>query len=184
MVRALRRPAARRQRPAFSRLSTVYCLLSTLSFSFFDHTGDIGVRLSGRTLDELFESAAAAFVDSITDPARIEPRRPIWVELESAALDLLLVDFLNEILYRFEVQQFLVAAAQVQVERVGTSSEVRRPASDVESEPTWRLHATLSGEPFDRERHGIKVLIKAVTYHALEVRQTDAGWEATVVFDI
>ncbi len=155
-----------------------------MSFSFFDHTGDIGVRLSGRTLDELFESAAAAFVDSITDPARVEPRRSIGVDLRAAALDLLLVDFLGEILYRFEVEQFVVAAAQVQVERVGTLSEVRPPASDVEPEPTWRVHATLTGEPFDRERHGIKVLIKAVTYHALEVTEDAGGWHATVVFDI
>jgi len=151
-----------------------------LSFSFFDHTGDIGVRLSGRTLDDLFESAAAAFVDSITDPARIKPRRAIRVELESSALDLLLVDFLSEILYRFEVKQFLVAAVQVHI----VGRDLGRERQGTPPAKAWRLHATLSGEPFDRERHGIKVLIKAVTYHALEVTEDADGWHATLVFDI
>ncbi len=60
-----------------------------MSFSFFDHTGDIGVRVRARTLDELFRDAAAAFTDAITDPARIEPRRSVSLTLESPAADLL-----------------------------------------------------------------------------------------------
>jgi SHS2 domain-containing protein len=167
-----------------------------LSFALFGHSGDIGVRLAGRTLDDLFREAAAAFTEAITDPARLEPRRTVSLTLESPAPDLLLVDWLSEILYRFEVEQFLVADARVFLERVGSSSEVRSPESDVDGPDlgrrrsnaspatAWRLQATLSGEPFDRERHAIKVLIKAVTYHALEVREEADGWHATVVFDI
>jgi SHS2 domain-containing protein len=181
-----------------------------LSFALFGHSGDIGVRLAGRTLDDLFREAAAAFTEAITDPARIEPRRSVSLTLESPAPDLLLVDWLSEILYRFEVEQFLVADARVFLERVGSSSEVRPSTSSGRGEPAeprspesdvdgpdlgrrrsnaspataWRLQATLSGEPFDRERHAIKVLIKAVTYHALEVREEADGWHATVVFDI
>jgi SHS2 domain-containing protein len=167
-----------------------------VSFALFGHSGDIGVRLAGRTLDDLFREAAAAFTEAITDPTRIEPRRSVSLALESPAPDLLLIDWLSEILYRFEVEQFLVADARVFLERVGSSSEVRCPESDVEGpDPgrrrsnappatAWRLQATLSGEPFDRERHAIKVLIKAVTYHALEVREEADGWHATVVFDI
>ena len=169
-------------------------MTTSVSFALFGHSGDIGVRLAGRTLDDLFREAAAAFTEAITDPARIEPRRSVSLTLESPAPDLLLVDWLSEVLYRFEVEQFLVADARVFLERVGSSSEVRCPESDVEgpdpdrrrsnAPPVWRLQATLSGEPFDRERHAIKVLIKAVTYHTLEVREEADGWHATVVFDI
>jgi SHS2 domain-containing protein len=149
-----------------------------MSFSFFDHTGDIGVRLTGRTLDDLFLSAARAFSDSVTDPDRIRPRHSVSLALEASALDLLLVDWLSEILYRFEVEQFLVATAIVHVEG-GSLDRAVPGATEV-----WRLRGTLNGEAFDRERHGIKVLIKAITYHALEVREDGDGWHATVVFDI
>jgi SHS2 domain-containing protein len=151
-----------------------------LSFAIFGHSGDIGVRLAGRTLDDLFREAAAAFTEAITDPARIEPRRSVSLALESPAPDLLLVDWLSEILYRFEVEQFLVGAVHVHVD----GPDLGRRRSNAPPATAWRLQATLSGEPFDRERHAIKVLIKAVTYHALEVREEADGWHATVVFDI
>lgn len=147
-----------------------------MPFAFFDHTGDVGVRLDGRTLDDLFRAAAAAFTETLTDPASVEARRSIPLALEASAVDLLLVDWLNEILYRFEVQQFLVAAVQVHIDY--------RDLSSGRSNPAARLQATLSGESFDARRHQIKVLVKAVTYHALEVREDRDGWHATVVFDI
>ena len=151
----------RHQAPGTTHLRPVY--------EFFDHTGDIGVRLSGATLDELFASAAAAFVAAVAEPAGIEPRRAVPVALEASALDLLLVDWLSEILFRFDVGRFLPARAEVGVEPCGEG---------------WRVHGTLTGEVVDPERHGVKLLIKAVTYHALEVKETAQGWTATVVFDI
>lgn len=157
-----------------------------MSFSFFDHTGDIGVRLEGRTLDDLFESAAAAFTETITDPATIEPRRPVAITLESSALDLLLVDWLSELLYRFEVEQFLVGAVQAHVGSNpggnGSNAAAAKDAATATAVPS--LQATLVGEPFDASRHAVKVLVKAITYHALEVHQDAHGWHATVVLDI
>ncbi len=151
-----------------------------MSFAFFDHTGDIGVRLDGRTLDDLFESAAAALTDSIVSRPSVEPRSTVEIDVESDALDLLLVDFLSEILYRFEVGQFLVARAHIQMRRSDAPGGGLSPPSAA----AWRLHATLEGETFDAARHSIKVLVKAVTYHALEVTEEADGWHATVVFDI
>jgi SHS2 domain-containing protein len=151
-----------------------------MPFSLFDHTGDIGVRVTARTLDGLFRDAAAALTDAITDPARIEPRRSVSLALESPALDLLLVDWLNEVLYRFEVGQFLVAAAQVHIDR----RDLGDGRFDTAAAKAFALRATLAGERFDAHRHGVKVLIKAVTYHALDVREDGDGWHATVVFDI
>ena len=151
-----------------------------MPFSFFDHTGDIGVRVTALTLDGLFRDAAAALTDAITDPARIEPRRSVSLTLEAPAVDLLLVDWLNEVLYRFEVGQFLVAAAQVHIDRRNLGGG----RSDAAAAKAFTLQATLGGESLDAHRHGVKVLIKAVTYHALEVREDSDGWHATVVFDI
>jgi SHS2 domain-containing protein len=140
-----------------------------MSYEFFDHTGDVGVALTGQTLDELFNSAAAAFSETITALERIEPRRPEELDVAAPELDLLLVDFLSELLYRFDTRGWLTRAAQVEVR------------SD---DGGWELQGTLMGERLDPARHATKVLIKAVTYHGLEVVQRDGLWAARIVFDI
>ena len=48
----------------------------------------------------------------------------------------------------------------------------------------WCLRGTVRGERYDPNRHELKTLIKAVTYHQLEVRSSKVGWTARVVFDI
>lgn len=140
-----------------------------MAYQFFDHTGDVGVTLTGRTLDALFASAAVAFTDSITPVSGIEPRRPEEVSVDAPELDLVLVDFLSELLYRFDTRGWLTRSADVEVR---------------ERDGGWTLAGTLSGEKLDPDRHPIKILIKAVTYHGLEVTRHQGEWHADVVFDI
>jgi SHS2 domain-containing protein len=140
-----------------------------MAYQFFDHTGDVGVSLSGRTVDELFAAAASAFTDSITAVEKVEPKRPEEVDVAAPELDLLLVDFLSELLYRFDTRGWLTREAQVTV----------RP-----QDGGWALEGTLLGEKHDPARHPVRVLIKAVTYHQLAVAQREGMWTANVVFDI
>jgi SHS2 domain-containing protein len=140
-----------------------------MPYEFFDHTGDVGVSLTGRTVDELFASAAVAFSDTITSVTGIEPRRPEELNVAAPELDLLLVDFLSELLYRFDTRGWLARDAEVEVR---------------ERDGGWELDGTLIGERHDPQRHPVKVLIKAVTYHGLQVRQSNGMWTAKVVFDI
>ena len=140
-----------------------------MGYHFFDHTGDVGVTLSGRTVDQLFAAAVEAFTDSITPLTGVEPKRPEEVDLAAPELDLLLVDFLSELLYRFDTRAWLSRAAEVVVR---------------EADGGWTLEGTLHGEKLDTARHGIKVLIKAVTYHGLDVHQEGDEWRANIVFDI
>ena len=138
-------------------------------FTYFDHTGDIGVDLAADGPDQLFVDAARALFESITDPAlaRAEPQPP--VTLQSEALDLLLHDWLSELLYRFETAGFV-------------PSQVH-PAVRQEAEG-WRLVAELQGESQAAARLPIKVLVKAITYHQLAAVPTPDGWRGRVIFDI
>ena len=140
-----------------------------MPYNFFDHTGDIGVSLSGTTREALFASAALAFTDSITHLAGVEPRRPEEVAVDAPELDLLLVDFLSELLYRFDTRGWLTRDADLVVR---------------ERDGGWSLEGTLTGEKLDPERHPTKILIKAVTYHGLQVIFRDGQWQANIVFDI
>ena len=140
-----------------------------MAYEFFDHTGDVGASLTGRTLDELYASAALAFTDTITPLEGVEPRRAEELDVAAPELDLLLVDFLSELLYRFDTRGALIREAQVEVR---------------ERDGGWALQGTLIGERHDPARHPIRVLVKAVTYHGLEITRQDHEWRCRIVFDI
>jgi SHS2 domain-containing protein len=138
-------------------------------FHFFDHTGDIGIEIHAPRLGAAFEEAALAFAETVTDSSALGSVEQIQVSLESEALDLLLVDWLTELLYRFEISGWLPKDAAVDVQRSDTG---------------WILRARLAGGIVDPSRHEVRVLVKAVTYHALELRETADGWHAKVILDI
>jgi SHS2 domain-containing protein len=140
-----------------------------MAFAFFDHTGDVGVDLQAPTLEELFASAAEALAATLTDLDTIVPREEQAVALEAAAVDLLLVDWLSELLYRFDAQHWIARSSAVTIDAAG---------------PRARLEGRVRGESVDPTRHPIKVLVKAVTYHGLHVTRTAGGWTARVIFDI
>ena len=138
-----------------------------MPYEFFNHTADIGVALRHPTLRGLFADASAAFSDSVTALRGIEPKRPEEVDVDAPELDLLLVDFLSELLYRFDTRGWLTRDAELEVQ---------------EKDGGWSLVGTLRGERLDARRHPLKHAIKAVTYPGLRVRQTGGVWTARIVF--
>ncbi len=135
----------------------------------FEHTADVGLRITGDGLDDLFRTAAEGVFDYIVvnrDEVRVTTRAALELAAESPAE--LLVAWLNELIYRFETEHTLYALFDVSVAGDGLS-----------------LRAQIGGEPIDRVRHVLDHEVKAVTHHALAVRQIQAGaWEAEVILDI
>jgi SHS2 domain-containing protein len=136
-------------------------------YDLFDHAGNVGVALRSATLHGLFADASSAFTDSITALRVIEPKRPEEVDVDAPELDLLLVDFLSELLYRFDTRGWLTRDAELELH---------------EKDGGWSLQGTLRGERLNPSRHAVKASIKAVTYQGLHVHQTDGVWTAQVVF--
>jgi SHS2 domain-containing protein len=135
-------------------------------YRFFDHTGDVGIELEASEVSALFADAALALTATIADPAHLTPLPGPPISLAAADIDLLLVDWLSELLYRFETERWLPAAADVTLR---------------EGPDGWQLDATATGGVTTRE---VRVLVKAVTYHGLTVRQLEGRWRARVVLDI
>ena len=135
-------------------------------YETFDHTADVGLRVRAASLDMLFSEAArglfSLLVENIDD---IRTTRQETMCLEGAALDYLLFDWLSELLFRFETEHLLFAQFTVSVTAKGLSAVAR-------------------GESIDSSRHRLRHEIKAITYHQLDVRQTDDGWIAEVIVDI
>lgn len=140
------------------------------SFEFVPHTADVAVRLRAPTLEGLFAVAAAACTEALTDRSAVRASDLRRLALGPAEPDLLLVDWLHEVLYLFESEGFLARQAEVSLTPDDTGA--------------WTLDGRLQGEPRDAGRHGLKLLIKAVTYHGLAIARDADGYSATVVFDV
>jgi len=140
-----------------------------VTYRLIEHTADTGLEIEAPSLDELFGDALLGMVDCITELEQVAPKIRRRIEVRAGDYERLLVDWLGEILYLFEVDDLLFSRAKVEVE---------------ESEQGLALEATVAGETFDPDRHPVKIAIKAVTYHQLTVEQTPAGWRARVIFDI
>lgn len=142
-----------------------------MGYRVLDHTADTGIEVRAATPEELFAEAAVAFADTVTEVGRLAPRVKRRLAVRGDDLPDLMVEWLSELLYRYEVEGLLFAAVR--------EVELRR-----EGDAGWALTARVVGEPHDPARHPLKTLVKAVTYHALEVGPEGEGWTARVIFDI
>ncbi|WP_337174723.1 archease [Paludisphaera sp.] len=134
----------------------------------FDHTADLGLRIEAGDLSDLFRTAAEGLFDVVTaDRSTIEPREDEPVELSADSPEQLLVDWLNELIFRVETRHALYARFDVTVAADGRS-----------------LRGSIAGEPMDAERHVLDHEVKAATHHAVVVERAGDGWRAEVIVDI
>lgn len=130
-----------------------------------DISGDVGLKVRGKSLEELFENAAAGMVGLMTDPSRIEETELRDITLKVETYENTLVQWLNELVFLFDAYGFTGKVFHISFQG-----------------DTFR--ATVSGGIFDPERDDQKLLIKAATYHNLSLRETNSHWSATVIFDL
>ena len=134
----------------------------------FDHTADVGMRIRGDSLDDLFATAAEAMFDYIV-ANRVEVRSATGdrLELQADSAAELLATWLDELLFRSETRHWLYARFDVQVNPDGLS-----------------LLATAWGEAMDRDRHILDHEVKAVTRHGFTLNADGSGWVAEMILDI
>lgn len=128
-----------------------------------EHTADLALRCGGPDLAALFRSAALGMYRLMGAQEAVPPSGATdRVSLAAPDTESLLVDWLGELAYRAE--------ARGQIFRDIT----------FEALTATRLEAVLRGGAAER----LETVIKAVTYHGLEVTETRQGYAATVVFDV
>jgi SHS2 domain-containing protein len=135
------------------------------AWEHFAHDADIGVRGFGATVAQAFEQAACALSAVVTD-AEIKPRMMVKVSCDAPDLDLLLVEWLNAVIYEMAIRSMLFGHFAVHI--VGQ-----------------RVDGTLYGEPVDIARHSPACEPKGATYTALKVSQDREGvWSAACIIDV
>lgn len=133
-------------------------------------TADIAFRAWGQGLEETFAAAADATINVMVEELdSVQGREEREFNLQNDALDMLLFDFLQELIYYKDSERLLLRVPQIQIEK---------------KDKIYLLRATARGERLDPDRHHTRVDVKAVTLHRFQLEQTDRGWEASVILDI
>lgn len=132
----------------------------------FTHEADIGVRGIGTTKEAAFEEAGLALTAVVTDPAAVSPMQAVTIVCEAPDQELLLVDWLNALVYEMATRNMLFGRFQVRLDE-------------------YSLHATAWGESVEVTRHQPAVEVKGATYTELAVKKDERGrWIAQCVVDV
>jgi len=133
-------------------------------FDIIDHTADIGIVAYGRELKEAFANAAYAMFTLIADLEGVKEITCRQIEARAGDQESLLVSWLNELLYLFDVEEIIFCRFEItQLDENSLKAE------------GW-------GEKLDRARHSLRAGVKAATYHMLKIEK-DNGYKVQVIFD-
>jgi len=128
---------------------------------------DSAFEAESESLEELFQTCAQATFEVMANTKTIEPKNKEEVELVGENLEELLFDWLAELIYLKDSKSMLFSQFDLKIEKPDG----------------YKLTASIWGEPTDQKKHQVRVDVKAVTYHLLEVKKTDDKWTAKVVLD-
>ena len=136
------------------------------TWEHFSHAADIGVRGFGRTTAGAFEQTARALTAVITDPDSVAARHVVEIRCANPDPELLLVDWLNALIYEMAVRRMLFSRCEVHIDG-------------------HKLDARAWGENIDLSRHAPAVEIKGATFTELKLaRDTGGRWLAQCVVDV
>jgi len=139
-------------------------------WAHFQHVADVGLRGYGATLAEALEQAALALTAVITEPESVRPDQALQFACAAPDPELLLVDWLNELIFAMATRRMLFSRFEVQVDA---------------AEGDFRLTARAWGEPVDVRRHQPAAEVKGATLSELAVgRDADGNWRAQCIVDV
>jgi SHS2 domain-containing protein len=147
-------------------LSYNLIMASQKPYRLIGHTADLGMEVRGKDLADLFIQAAWSFFDIMIKTGPIDLKEKKEIHVEAPDLEALMVAWLGEMLFQFEVRQLVLGKFQIQ-----------------SIKPT-ALQASAWGESFNPDKHLLKTAVKAVTYHQLRLWEEKGIWRARVIFDI
>jgi SHS2 domain-containing protein len=139
------------------------------NYELIEHTADIGIRVRGKDLRELFENAARAMFDIIAEKkpqvaGRKSQVKKIIIKQKAENLEELFVNWLNELLSLSAVKELIFE--DFNIKKIDENN----------------IEASATGSSVDNYR--VNTEIKAATYHELKLEQTKAGCLAEVIFDV
>jgi SHS2 domain-containing protein len=131
-------------------------------FEFLEHTADIKIRVTGRTLNDIFENSVKAISQYVSGNQKIESKKGKVIEVSGSDMESLLYNFLDEILYLIDAESFLPIKAEVTLRGNNLKAELYGDST--------------KGKSLDH--------IKAPTYAEMSIKKVNSSWEAIFVLDV
>jgi SHS2 domain-containing protein len=135
-------------------------------YELIEHMADIGITAYGSDLKQAFANAARGLFSLIAELDTVSEKNIYHFQVSAPDRDALLVNWLNELIYRFEAKEMLFHRFNINT------------LTDTE------LKATGYGEKIDLTKHELKIQVKAATYHMLKIEQIKDEWKVQVIFDV
>ena len=135
-------------------------------FDFVEHTADTGIIAYGTDMQEAFANAAYGMFSLMADLRQVREETSRYVEADAGDRESLLVSWLNELLYLFDVERIIFKRFEI-LELTDT-----------------RLKADAYGEKANASRHKLRGGVKAATYHTLKVAEYRGRCSIRVIFDV
>ncbi len=135
-------------------------------FEVIDHTADIGIIAYGADIKQVFANAALGLFTLMADTDDFKEDIERELKLSAEDVEVLLVEWLNELIYIFDVEHIFF----------------RR--FEVDELTSTQIKARCFGEKVKTSQHKLKREIKAATYHMLKINKEDVGYKVQVIFDI
>jgi len=136
-----------------------------IRFEVIDHTADVGIVAYGKDLKEAFANAAFGMFSLIANLEKVRGSISREIDVQSTDQEALLVDWLNELLYLFDVEHIIFKRFEI------TALSQKK------------LKAKVYGEKIDTSRHQLKTAVKAATYHMLKIEK-NKGVRVQLILDI
>jgi len=136
------------------------------NYEVFEHTADIGLRVRGKDLQELFVNAGLAIfqISSRKQFTKSKIHANIQIKLKAENLENLFVDWLNELLSLSQAKGLIFHGIKIQ-SLVENSLEAVAVGSDIAN-------------------YKVNTEIKAATYHELKINHDEQGYQAEVILDV
>jgi SHS2 domain-containing protein len=138
-------------------------------FVYLEHVTDALIEAYGSTLEEAFENAAKATINTMVEIQRVKPVRGIEFEIRGADLPELLYNWLEAILAEVDADQLLLCDFELQIEKKNEG---------------FILCAKCRGQKFDPKIHEFKTAVKAPTYHEMTVEKTGSTYVLRFLLDL
>ncbi|OIO81746.1 hypothetical protein AUJ84_00470 [Candidatus Pacearchaeota archaeon CG1_02_32_132] len=132
-------------------------------YKFLEHTADIKFKAYGKNLEKIFENVALAISDILSRSGEVGDKSWKDIEIEGKDNESILYDFIDDLIYLLDAENFLVSRAKVKI-------------------INGKLKARVFGD--DALRYPDLDHIKAATYAEMYVKKVKDVWEAQVVVDV
>ncbi|KAI4464396.1 archease [Holotrichia oblita] len=129
--------------------------LEPCKYEYLDHTADVQLHAWGANLTEAFEQCAIAMFGYMTELQTVEIKQSAEIVAEGDDLESLLFHFLDELLFLFSCEPFLICS-KVKITEFKTGDE-------------YKIKCKCYGEEFQLGKHPQGTEVKAITYSAMQI---------------